>query len=105
VQQPVIQFGTAIHGESFSGGALNRFQKLMQFADILSVQRSKMGIYRRDSSKPGGTELCNADHIDEGGFDQEGRPESTCEANRAAQAEIGIRVRKGHPSYNPALLM
>ena len=27
--QPVIQFGTAIHGKSFSGGALNRFQKLL----------------------------------------------------------------------------
>jgi len=29
VLQPVIQFGTAIHGKSFSGGALNRTQKLM----------------------------------------------------------------------------
>ena len=29
VLQPVIQFGTAIHGKSFSGGALNRVQKLL----------------------------------------------------------------------------
>jgi hypothetical protein len=29
VLQPVIQLGTAIHGESFSGGALNGAQKLL----------------------------------------------------------------------------
>ena len=29
VQQPVIQSGTAIHGKIFSGGALNRIQKLL----------------------------------------------------------------------------
>ncbi len=27
VQQPVVEFGTAIHGKDFTGGALNRFQK------------------------------------------------------------------------------
>ena len=31
--QPVIQFGTAIHGKGFSGGALNRFQKLMHVSE------------------------------------------------------------------------
>ena len=33
VLQPVIQFGTAIHGKSFSGGALNRIQKLLHVAN------------------------------------------------------------------------
>jgi hypothetical protein len=37
--QPVIQFGTAIHGKSFSGGALDRTQKLLHDVDILSVLR------------------------------------------------------------------
>ena len=37
VQQPVVQFGTAIHGKSFSGGALNRVQKLLHVANLLSV--------------------------------------------------------------------
>jgi hypothetical protein len=32
MQQPVIQFWTAIHGKGFSGGALNRFQKPMHVA-------------------------------------------------------------------------
>jgi hypothetical protein len=31
--------GTAIHGKSFSGGALNRFQKLMHVLNLHSVQR------------------------------------------------------------------
>ena len=39
VLQPVIQFGTAIHGKSFSGGALNRIQKLLHVGIFLSVQR------------------------------------------------------------------
>ena len=30
VLQPVVQFGTAIHGNGFSGSALNCFQKLVQ---------------------------------------------------------------------------
>ena len=51
VLQPVIQFGTAIHGKGFSGGALNRFQKLLHVLNLLSVQRSKMLMYRTDSSK------------------------------------------------------
>ncbi len=34
VQQPVIQFGTAIHGESFSGSALNHSQKLRHFLNL-----------------------------------------------------------------------
>ena len=34
VLQPVIQLGTAIHGKSFSGGALNRFQKLLHVAHL-----------------------------------------------------------------------
>lgn len=37
--QPVIQFGTAIHGESFSGGALNRVQKLRRVGNNVSVLR------------------------------------------------------------------
>jgi hypothetical protein len=39
VLQPVIQFGTAIHGESFSGGALNRVQKLRRVGNNVSVLR------------------------------------------------------------------
>jgi hypothetical protein len=39
VLQPVVQFGTAIHSQSFSGGALNEVQKLRQVGKILSVQR------------------------------------------------------------------
>jgi hypothetical protein len=37
MQQPVIQFGTAIHGKSLSGGALNRVQKLLHVVILLSV--------------------------------------------------------------------
>jgi hypothetical protein len=36
VLQPVIQLGTAIHGKSFSGGALNGVQKLLR------VQKSSL---------------------------------------------------------------
>jgi hypothetical protein len=36
VQQPVVQLGTAIHGDSFSGGALNRAQKLSHAFGISS---------------------------------------------------------------------
>ena len=39
--QPVIQLGTAIHCKGFSGGAMNRVQKLMHVSNLLSVQRSK----------------------------------------------------------------
>ena len=39
VLQPVVQFGTAIHGNGFSGSALNCFQKLMHVLIPLSVQR------------------------------------------------------------------
>ena len=39
VLQPVIQFGTAIHGNGFSGSALNCFQKLVHVFNPLSVQR------------------------------------------------------------------
>jgi hypothetical protein len=41
VQQPVIQFGSAVHGKSLSGSALNRFQKLMHSVCHLSVQRKE----------------------------------------------------------------
>jgi hypothetical protein len=41
VQQPVIQFGAAVNGKSFSGGILNRGQKLLRFAHSLSVPRVK----------------------------------------------------------------
>jgi hypothetical protein len=41
--QPVIQLGTAIHGKSFSGGASNRFQKLLHVRNLLSVQRLRVG--------------------------------------------------------------
>ncbi len=37
MQQPVVQFWTAIHGKNFSGGTLNRFQKLLHVGNILSV--------------------------------------------------------------------
>jgi hypothetical protein len=39
VLQPVVQFGTAIHGKHLSGGALNRVQKLLHVGNFLSVQR------------------------------------------------------------------
>jgi hypothetical protein len=42
VLQPVIQLGTAIHGKSLSGGALNRVQKLLHVRNLLSVQRFKI---------------------------------------------------------------
>ena len=51
VLQPVVQFGTAIHGKGLSGGASNRFQKLVHVENPLSVQRSKVLMYRTDSSK------------------------------------------------------
>jgi hypothetical protein len=41
VKQPVIQLGTAIHGKSFSGGALNGVQKLLRAHNFLSVQGEK----------------------------------------------------------------
>jgi hypothetical protein len=41
VLQPVVQFGTAIHGKSLSGGALNGVQKLLLVQEILSAQRKK----------------------------------------------------------------
>jgi hypothetical protein len=41
MQQPVIQLGTAIHSKGFSGGALNRSQKLMHVSNLLAVQRLK----------------------------------------------------------------
>ena len=40
VLQPVIQFGTAIHGNGFSGSALNYSQKLMHVLKPLSVQQN-----------------------------------------------------------------
>jgi hypothetical protein len=39
--QPVIQLGAAIHCKGFSGGALNRFQKLMHVSNLLTVLREK----------------------------------------------------------------
>jgi hypothetical protein len=39
--QPVVQFRTAIHGNGFSGSALNYSQKLMHVLKPLSVQRIK----------------------------------------------------------------
>jgi hypothetical protein len=41
VLQPGIQFGTAIHGESFSGGALNGIQKPLHVGNPFSVQHKK----------------------------------------------------------------
>jgi hypothetical protein len=40
VLQPVIQFGTAIHGNGLSGSALNYSQKLVHVLKPLSVQRN-----------------------------------------------------------------
>jgi hypothetical protein len=41
VLQPVIQFGTAIHGNGLSGSALNCFQKLVHvFKAPLRPQKS-----------------------------------------------------------------
>ncbi len=53
VLQPVVQLRTAIHGKSFSGGALNRAQKLLHARNFLSVQSSKNAMSRKDSSKWG----------------------------------------------------
>ena len=49
--QPVIQFGTAIHGDGFSGGALNHSQKLMHVLNLLIRPAQKMMMYRTDSNK------------------------------------------------------
>ena len=38
--QPVVQFGTAIHGNGFSGSALNYSQKLVHVLKPLSVQQN-----------------------------------------------------------------
>jgi hypothetical protein len=51
VLQPVIQLRTAIHGKSFSGGALNRAQKLMHLRDSSPSKFPKELISRKDSSK------------------------------------------------------
>ncbi len=60
--QPVIQFGTAIHGKSLSGGALNRIQKLLHVLNPLSVLRKRLVIYRSDSNKPGLSAPCGDGH-------------------------------------------
>jgi hypothetical protein len=60
VLQPVIQLRTAIHGKSFSGGALNRAQKLMHLRDSSPSKFPMELITRKDSSKSGCGELCNA---------------------------------------------
>jgi hypothetical protein len=45
VLQPGVQFGTAIHGKSFSGGALNGAQKLLHDWNLHSTQRSNVLLY------------------------------------------------------------
>jgi hypothetical protein len=60
--QPVIQFGTAIHGKSLSGGALNRIQELLHVLNPLSVLRKRLVIYRSDSNKPGPSAPCGDGH-------------------------------------------
>jgi hypothetical protein len=62
VLQPVIQFGTAIHGKSFSGGTLNCVQKFLHVLDPLSVLRSKRLVFRTDSNKPGCSAPCGSGH-------------------------------------------
>jgi hypothetical protein len=62
VLQPVIQFGTAIHGESFSGGALNRVQKLRRVGNNVSVLRKNFQVFRMDSSKRGSANQCGGGH-------------------------------------------
>jgi hypothetical protein len=47
VLQPVIQFGTAIHGKNLSGGVLNRCQKLLHVTHFVSVT----GLKRANVSK------------------------------------------------------
>jgi hypothetical protein len=42
--QPVVQFGTAIHGNGLSGSALNCFQKLVHVLHSLSVRSKKREI-------------------------------------------------------------
>jgi hypothetical protein len=39
VVQPVVEFGTAIHGKDFTGGALNRFQKPLHGQEFSSPSR------------------------------------------------------------------
>jgi len=41
VVQPVIQFGTAIHGKSFSGSGLNGAQKPQRVQKITSPSNKK----------------------------------------------------------------
>jgi hypothetical protein len=43
VLQPVIQSGTAIYGNSFSGGAVDGVQKPLRIQATLSVGREKCG--------------------------------------------------------------
>ncbi|HTM17885.1 MAG TPA: hypothetical protein VL135_13310, partial [Terracidiphilus sp.] len=38
MQQPVVQFRTAIHGNGLTGSALNYFQKLMRVLQTFSVR-------------------------------------------------------------------
>jgi hypothetical protein len=62
VLQTVIQLGTAIYGKSLSGGATNRFQKLMHVVNLSTVQCSRGGVFRTNFSKLGGAYWCGSGH-------------------------------------------
>ncbi len=52
VMQPVIQSRTAIYGKSFSGGAVNRAQKLLHLRLSSPSKSLEKNISRKDSNKP-----------------------------------------------------
>jgi hypothetical protein len=72
MMQPVIEFGTSIHGKSMSGGVLNGCQKLLAFAHSFSIPREKVEclceenglMFNTDSSKRAPSGRCGTGHSD-----------------------------------------
>jgi hypothetical protein len=70
MMQPVIEFGTSIHGKSMSGGVLNGCQKLLAFAHSFSIPREKLNVcvkknglmFNTDSSKRAPSDRCGTGH-------------------------------------------
>src|SRR6185437_5339919 len=63
MQQPVVQFGTAVDGNSFSGGALNGGQKLLSVRHLIAIPCKKGGCFQLDSNKRRRASLCGDGHI------------------------------------------
>jgi hypothetical protein len=71
MMQPVIEFGTSIHGKSMSGGVLNGCQKLLAFAHSFSIPREKLELvsgkwlmFTTDSNKRAPSLPCGTGHSD-----------------------------------------